>query len=658
MSYCINPSCPQPQNHNDYLYCQACGSKLLIEGQYQVIKKVDSNYWGAIYEVTDETTTSVLKVLHLNDQKNVSEFQQQIKILAEINHPGIPLVKPGNYFTFVCQKNHQKLHCLILEKIPGENLQQWLDKSIEPLNQQLAIEWLTQIIQILDLLHKKNFFYQNIQPSNIIICPNGKLTLVNFTLEPKSAQSDFFNLGYTFAYLLTKQPASTFLNSDYEQLNWRNYAPNISPNLAGFIDQLILSKESETTQTLLQKLAKIETELYPVLSKNQFNIFNSKLLLGSTILLLGFGVTQINTNLQKKLNPQQFLPKIHQNQIKNYDLEKIYRQHQEKIIVGGIVLILGVIGSHLIGYFRINPKYLMLIMPNGVSLETTLYTDSERVYSVVISQDGKILACGNGDGTIKVWQLETGEELGIIEGHTNDVISIALSRDGEILASGSYDGTIKVWQLETETELTLQSHFMRVSAIAISPDGEKLVSGSSDDSIKIWHLPTGKMLHTFRGHSDSIYAVSISPDGKKLVTGSHNNIKIWYLETGEEICSLLGHNGRILSVTVSPDGTKIASGSSDKTIKVWHLETGKLLHTLRGHSNDINSVVISPDGQTLVSGSNDHTVKIWHLETGKILRTIRGHSRWVSSVAFTPDGKILASASFDKNIKLWKLGWE
>ena len=65
MSYCINPNCSQPENHNDPLYCQACGSKLLIEGQYQVIKKLSQNNWGATYEVTGNGTIAILKVLHL-----------------------------------------------------------------------------------------------------------------------------------------------------------------------------------------------------------------------------------------------------------------------------------------------------------------------------------------------------------------------------------------------------------------------------------------------------------------------------------------------------------------------------------------------------------------------------------------------------------------
>lgn len=655
MSYCINPNCFYPENQNNPLYCAACGSKLLIEGQYQVVKKLRVLDWGTIYEVKREETTEILKVLHINTPESVSQFQQQAKILAQLNHPGVPQVKPGGYFTFIPRNSNQKLHCLAREKVSGENLQTWLEKNNLPINQELAIEWLTQLIEILDLLHEKQFLYQNIQPSNIILRPNGQLTLTNFSLELKSAQSDFVALGYMFIYLLTGQPASTFLNSDTKTLNWRDKIPKISPKLADFIDNLISQQHPENHQTILHKWSQIKDDLSQSLIPQKIHPLKSKLLLGSAILFIGLGVTQIISHLHKQFNTD-LLPPERSNEIPSDNIENFLSENKGKFLVGGIIFILAIGGSHFVGYFRIHPKYLKLSLPNGVSLEETFKTDSEKVYSVVISQDGQILACGNGNGNIQVWHLETREELGIIEGHTNDVVAIALSRDGDILASGSYDGTIKIWHLETETELTLQSHFMRVTSIAISPDGEKLVSGSSDDSIKIWHIPTGKMLHTFRGHSDSIYAVDISPNGKILVTGSHNNIKTWNLETGTEIYTLVGHNGRILSVNVSPDGEKIASGSSDKNIKIWQLETGKLLRTLRGHTNDVNSVVISPDSQTLVSASSDHTIKIWHLETGKLLRTIKGHSRWVNSVAFSPDGEILASGSFDKTVKLWKLG--
>ncbi|MEM1169725.1 MAG: WD40 repeat domain-containing serine/threonine-protein kinase [Cyanobacteria bacterium P01_H01_bin.35] len=662
MSYCINPNCSHPENHNNPLYCIACGSKLLIEGQYKVVKKLSDRNGVAIYEVEvkGEETTEILKVLHIDRTEYISQFQQQAKVLAELNHPGVPEVKPGAYFTFLPRNSNQQLHCLAIEKIPGENLQTWLGKNNSPLSQELALEWLTQLIEILDLLHKKQFCYQNIQPSNIILRPNGQLTLTNFSLELQSAESDFVALGYTFIYLLTGQLPSTFLNSETNTLNWRIKLPNISPKLADFIDDLILQKQQKNTQILLQRLAKLKDDLsQPLIPAKSYRI-NRKLFLGTGILLLGLTATQIFGYFQQRLNPEGIYPENQQRQIQDDKVEKFLSQNKDKFLVGGIILILAIGGSNFVGYFRIHPKYLRLSLPNGVSLEETLSTDSERVYSVVISQDGQILACGNGDGTIQIWELEIGEkldieELGIIESHSNDVVAIAISKDGNILASGSYDGTIKIWHLETDTELTLQSHFLRVTSIAITPDGEKLVSGSSDDSIKIWHIPTGKMLHTFRGHSDSIYGINISPDGKILVTGSHNNIKTWNLETGIEINTLVDHHGRILSVTVSPDGKKIASGSSDKTIKIWELETGKLLRTLSGHANEVNSVVISPDSQTLVSASNDHTIKIWHLETGKLLRTIRGHSRWVSSVAFSPDGKILVSASFDKTIKLWRL---
>ncbi|MGK7923482.1 MAG: 4-Cys prefix domain-containing protein, partial [Trichodesmium sp.] len=272
MSYCINPNCSYPENNNNLLYCTACGSKLLIDEQYQVVKKISDNHGLAIYEVMvkGEETNQLLKVLDIDHPEVISHFQQQSKILAQLNHPGLPQVKPGAYFTFLLRNSNRKLHCLVTEKIPGENLQTWLEKNNSPINQDLAIEWLTQLLEILDLLHKKQFFYQNIQPDNIIIRPNGQLALNNFSLEVQSAESDFFALGNTFIYLLTCDLPSPLLNCEINKLNWQAKVPNISPKLAYFIDELISEKQPKNTQILLDKLARIKDDLSPQLTPKKY----------------------------------------------------------------------------------------------------------------------------------------------------------------------------------------------------------------------------------------------------------------------------------------------------------------------------------------------------------------------------------------------------
>jgi WD40 repeat protein len=304
------------------------------------------------------------------------------------------------------------------------------------------------------------------------------------------------------------------------------------------------------------------------------------------------------------------------------------------------------------------------------ALQTVIFEVRERnrleghndyVRSVSISPDGKILASGSGDKTIKLWDLETGQEILTLTGHNDYIRSVSISPDGKILASGSGDKTIKLWNLETGQEiLTLRGQNSDVNSLSFSPDGKTLASGSGDKTIKLWDVETGQEILTLIGHHEGVISVSISPDGKTLASGSWDKtIKLWNFETGKQIRTLVrtlaGHNSDVYSVSFSPDGKTLASGSSDRTIKLWNLDTAQEILTLTGHHEGVISLCFSADGKTLASGSGDKTIKLWDLETAEEIRTLTGHHFGVYSVSISPDNKTLASASFDKTIKLWNL---
>jgi len=284
------------------------------------------------------------------------------------------------------------------------------------------------------------------------------------------------------------------------------------------------------------------------------------------------------------------------------------------------------------------------------------------VLSVAFSPDGKTLASGSQDNTIKLWEVATGRELRTLSGHFGSVFSVAFSADGQTLASASADHTIRLWDVATGGELRkLTGHSASVNSLAFSPDGTTLASGSDDKTIRLWEVPSGRELRTITGHSDVVNSIAFRPDGKIIASGGgspmdskDNTIKLWEVATGRELRTILGHTNGVNSVAFSPDGKTLASGSFE-TIKLWQVATGRALRTITGHTNGVNSVAFSPDGKTLASGSSDMTIKLWQVATGRQLRILTGHSDHVNSVVFSPDGKMLASGSYDHTIKFWDL---
>ena len=248
----------------------------------------------------------------------------------------------------------------------------------------------------------------------------------------------------------------------------------------------------------------------------------------------------------------------------------------------------------------------------------------------------------------------------ILRGHTDDVNSAAFSPDGKLIVSASNDKTIRIWDAQTGKQIgdTIEGHTHFVFSAAFSPDGKRIVSASNDNTIRIWDVQTGKQIgKPLEGHADGVLSAAFSPDGKRIVSASDDEtIRIWDAQTGKQIGKPLeGHTSGVLSAAFSPDGKRIVSASWDETVRIWDAQTKKQIgNPLGEHTGTVSSAAFSPDGRRIVSASRDKTIRIWDAQTGKqIGKPLEGHTNLVISVAFSPDGKRIVSASEDKTIRIW-----
>lgn len=290
------------------------------------------------------------------------------------------------------------------------------------------------------------------------------------------------------------------------------------------------------------------------------------------------------------------------------------------------------------------------------------------------NQNPNLLLSASRDKSVVVWQLtHDGEEYGFARcrllGHSHYVQDVVISSDGQFALSASWDGTLRLWDLNSGvTTRRFVGHAKDVLSVAFSNDNRQIVSGSRDKTIKLWNtLGECKFTTTEDSHTEWVSCVRFSPnDSNPLIVsaGWDKVVKIWNLTNFKISTNLYGHTGYINTVTVSPDGSICASGGKDGVANLWDLNEGKILYELTA-GDIIHALIFSPNRYWLCAAT-DSCIKIWDLESKKVVHELKpefdipkGKYARVPhciSLAWSADGSVLFSGYTDGVVRVWAIG--
>ncbi len=292
---------------------------------------------------------------------------------------------------------------------------------------------------------------------------------------------------------------------------------------------------------------------------------------------------------------------------------------------------------------------------------------TDMVFTLAFSPDERFLASGSWDGTVKLWNIPShraspcdgASPPGALQwmGEHANVMSVAFSPDGKRIASGGRDTSVKLWDSISGTALATLCHPGYVYAVAFSPDGKILATGDAFGAVRLWQVentPPATCIQTLEAHTNWVMGLAFTPDGRTLASGSWDHtIKLWDWERHHLLQILCEHTNNIHGLAFSPDGRTLASCSVDQTIRIFDEDPLQIRWVLREHTAAVYDLCFTPDSSHLLSGSEDGTLRLWEVQRGRCVRVIAGYAVTFFDIDWSPESTHLASCGTDGVMTIW-----
>jgi WD40 repeat protein len=226
--------------------------------------------------------------------------------------------------------------------------------------------------------------------------------------------------------------------------------------------------------------------------------------------------------------------------------------------------------------------------------------------------DNLRIATAGWDGTVRLWDIDSGNEIRKYKGHAGEAWWVACDSAGKRLLSTGSDLIVRLWDVETGEELQkMIGHRKTPTAAVFLPDGQTAVSASEDWFLKMWDLNTGKMI-TQRPADKMLYRLSLSPSGRCVLCGCDKSFVRWTPPHGKLQYTAILSSQPVESAVALPDG-RVALAIKDGTIRIWDSNLDQAVHQFQSNLYPVMSLAVAPDGRHIASGGRDKIARIWRI---------------------------------------------